>query len=286
VVSRAHLRATADFIFQMSAAFTSAAPAADAPEAAMSPKPAEELSTPTHRVSRRRETRKARIRRARAAERQNIETEIVRVLRERKPGVALEMLAAALARAPGGFAGRRGVTGLDAAETFARLFRMLGEGQTIARGVSERQSQLIAETLSQKSIAKSPEVLDRLCREFVSIAEDVTGEHRPRRVKAIQRFLEKNFSKKLTLGSVGKKYDMKEKALDSLMRKYFGMGFIDYVTSLRVSEAKRMLLSSELSMGEIARRTGFKDQSYFTKVFKSEVGSTPTEFRKKKGKRD
>jgi transcriptional regulator GlxA family with amidase domain len=51
-----------------------------------------------------------------------------------------------------------------------------------------------------------------------------------------------------------------------------------------VSHARHLLLSSDLSMGEIARRTGFKDQSYFTKVFKSEVGSTPSGYRKEKRK--
>jgi two-component system response regulator YesN len=284
VVSRAHLRATADFIFQMSAAFTSVGLPADMLEVDMPPESAEELSTPSLRAARRRETKKARIRRARAAERQNIEAEIVRLLRERDPSAALEMLTETLAGDPGSSSGRRGAGGLDAAETFARLFRMLGEGRKIPREVSEKQSHLIAATLSQKTAAKSRQALERSCREFVSISEDMTGEHRPRRVKAIQRFLEKNFSKKLTLGSVGKKYDMKEKALDSLMRKHFGMSFTDYITSLRISQAKRILLTSELSMGEIARRTGFKDQSYFTKVFKAEVGSTPTEFRKKKGK--
>ena len=286
VVSRTHLRATADFLFQMSAAFTSAPSPEDMPEVDASPESADELLTPTVRATRRRETKKARVRRAQVLERQNSEAEIVRLLRERKPNVALETLLETLVGETGTALGRRGGAGLDAAETFARLFRMLGEGCKIPRGVSDKQLQLIAATLSQKAAAKSLEALERSCREFVSISEEITGEHRPRRVKAIQRFLEKNFSKKLTLGGVGKKYDMKEKALDSLMRKHFGMGFTDYVTLLRVSEAKRMLLSSELNMSEIARRTGFKDQSYFTKVFKSEIGSTPTEFRKKKGKQN
>jgi two-component system response regulator YesN len=286
VVSRAHLRATADFIFQMSAAFNSTMSPADMPEVSALPEASDEPITPVVRAARRRETKKARIRRARAAERQNSEAEIVRLLRERKPNDALEMLMETLAGGTGTTPGRRSGLGLDTAETFTRLFRMLGEGHKIPRGVSDKQSQLIAMMLSRKTAAKSLEPLERSCRDFIVIAEEITGGHRPRRVKAIQRYLEKNFSRKLTLGSVGKKYDLKEKALDSLMRKNFGMGFTDYITLLRVSEAKRLLLSSEMNMSEIARRTGFKDQSYFTKVFKSEMGSTPTEFRKKKGKQN
>jgi AraC-like DNA-binding protein len=51
------------------------------------------------------------------------------------------------------------------------------------------------------------------------------------------------------------------------------------VASLRIAEAKRLLRSTDLGIGQIARRTGFKDQSYFTKVFKSRLGLTPTEFK-------
>ena len=93
---------------------------------------------------------------------------------------------------------------------------------------------------------------------------------------------EVRIAKKLTLGGVGKKFGLGEKALDALLRKYFAMGLSDYVASLRVSEAKRLLVTTDLNMGQIARKTGFKDQSYFTKVFKSRIGSTPTEFREKK----
>ena len=44
-------------------------------------------------------------------------------------------------------------------------------------------------------------------------------------------------------------------------------------------EAKRLLAYTSLSLGEISRRCGFRDQSYFTKVFRKEVNLTPGEFR-------
>jgi two-component system response regulator YesN len=59
------------------------------------------------------------------------------------------------------------------------------------------------------------------------------------------------------------------------------MSFTDYVTSLRISEAKHLLQTTALTMGDIAKQTGFNDQSYFTKVFKAKLGITPTEFRQK-----
>lgn len=284
VLPRERIRAIAEFLFQMSAAFTSIASPTDASAAAIRPAPAGAQPSLVFPPTRKKETKKAKLQRARAAERQSVEADIIRLLRERKPDAALEMLTRLLIGERAAASGGRAAANLDAAETFTRLFRMLAEGKTIPRGISDKQSLLVAETLSQKTPKKSLGAVGRSCREFISVAEEMTGEPRPRQTKSIQRFLERNLAKKLTLGGVGKKFGLKEKALDALMRKHFGMGFTDYVASMRVSEAKRLLSASDLSMGEIARRTGFKDQSYFTKVFKSRTGSTPTEFRKRKGK--
>jgi len=284
VLSRDRIRAIADFLFQMSAALTTVGPEADETQSAV-PRDVLGVAPPiVFPPAKRKETKKAKVARARALRRQSVEAEIVRLLRERRPDAALDLLIKLLTGDGGAAFGGSVATNLNSAETFTRLFRMLAKGVRIPKDVSDKQSLLIAETLSQKSASKSREVAERSCREFTSIAEQMTGEPRPRRVKTIQRFLEKNIARKLTLGGVGKKFGLKEKALDALMRKHFGMGFTDYVTSLRISEAKRLLLSTDLNMGEIARQTGFKDQSYFTKVFKSRIGTTPTEFRTEKGR--
>jgi len=51
------------------------------------------------------------------------------------------------------------------------------------------------------------------------------------------------------------------------------------VNAARVADAVRQLEQGELSLGEIAFRTGFGDHSYFTKVFKRHVGVGPREYR-------
>ena len=283
ILSRDRMRAIADFLFQMSAALASIVSPSETKKTGAPPVGAGTQTSLVFPPARRKESRKAKRKRALLLERQSAESEIVRLLLDRKPDAARETLVEMLTGDAGSPAGRAAAS-LDAAETFTRLFKTLAEGKKTPHGIADKQSILIAETLSQKASKKSVEALERSCAKFISISEEIVGEPRPRQVKAIQRFLEKNLAKKLTLGGVGKKFGLKEKALDALMRKHFQMGLSDYVASRRVSEAKRLLLSSDMTMGEIARQTGFKDQSYFTKVFKSRIGSTPTEFREKQMK--
>lgn len=283
VLSRDQLRAIADFLYQMTATFTDYVPVPGAPDAAAAtPAPTAAPAPIVFPPTRRKETKKARLRRASALMRQSAEAEVVRLLRERRPDQALDTLRQLVAR-EGDSAGEAGAgRNLDAAETFTRLFRCLTEGARVPRSLYRKQSRLIEKVLSQKRPAAALDYFERACEDFVSIAEELTGEPRPRQIKTIQKFLERNLSKKLTLRAVGERFGVKERALNALIRKYCGMSFTDYVTSLRVSEARRMLQAGDLSVGEIARRTGFSDQSYFTKVLKSQVGSTPTEFRAKR----
>ena len=51
------------------------------------------------------------------------------------------------------------------------------------------------------------------------------------------------------------------------------------MTEYRLGEAKRLLEADELSINEIAHRTGFYDQSYFSKVFSQKFGIPPSEYR-------
>lgn len=282
VFSRARIRAIADFLFRTSSVFAAYASLPDAPEviAQESVKIIEQAPI-VFPPRAKKESAKTKRRQAAALERQNVEDEIVRLIRERKPDEALRMLVEHIEADD--LKSGSGTGNLDVAENFTRLFRKLSTGSRIPQGLYRKQSDFITKVMSAKQISKDHDAAEKLCRDFLLIAEELTGKPRSRQVKTIQKYLAKNLTRKLTLATVGAKFDLKERALDALIRKNFGMSFTDYVTSLRLSEAKRLLTSSDYNFGEIARRSGFKDQSYFTKVFKTNIGSTPTEFRKKTG---
>jgi len=65
-----------------------------------------------------------------------------------------------------------------------------------------------------------------------------------------------------------------------LFRHEMGISPKRYITNLRLELAIRLLKSRELSIEEIASRTGFANRSHFSKVFKSALGVSPAQFRK------
>lgn len=59
-----------------------------------------------------------------------------------------------------------------------------------------------------------------------------------------------------------------------------GMTFVAYLQSYRIRQASRMLLSTKLSIPEIAEAVGYRDVKFFTQIFKAATGQSPVSFRK------
>jgi AraC family transcriptional activator of pobA len=70
--------------------------------------------------------------------------------------------------------------------------------------------------------------------------------------------------------------------LNALCKEYLGMQAGEVIRNRILLEAKRLLVSQDITISEISDELSFNDNSYFTKFFKKLVGMTPEEFRKNK----
>ena len=59
------------------------------------------------------------------------------------------------------------------------------------------------------------------------------------------------------------------------------MGANDYITKIRMERAIWLILHTELSVNDIADKTGFSTARYFSTVFKQHTGCSPTQYREK-----
>ena len=64
-----------------------------------------------------------------------------------------------------------------------------------------------------------------------------------------------------------------------IIKDELGCTFTEYVNRIRVERSKTLLRSSGMSIAEIACAVGFDDQSYYTRIFKKQVGVAPGKFR-------
>ena len=97
-------------------------------------------------------------------------------------------------------------------------------------------------------------------------------------------FIERNFTKKCTLAEIAESAHLSEIYFHSVFKSAIGKTPYEYVSSLRIEEAKRRLLTSyseKSGFSDIALDCGFSSQSYFNHAFKRSTGMTPGEYRKK-----
>lgn len=94
-------------------------------------------------------------------------------------------------------------------------------------------------------------------------------------------YIARNYAGQLTLQTIADYVHLNPSYFSSIFREIYGITYKDYLNRTRIEKAKQLLLNSNYSIIEIAVSTGYEDQSYFTKTFKSLTNTTPGIFRKK-----
>jgi len=99
--------------------------------------------------------------------------------------------------------------------------------------------------------------------------------------EAILRFLATEYATpELNLDTMVKAIGVSRTKINEILKAELGFTFSGYLNKLRLTEAARLLAeSNEVSIAEIAYGVGYKNVSYFNKLFKEEYGCTPKVFR-------
>mgnify|MGYP005852418207 CR=1 FL=1 len=92
-------------------------------------------------------------------------------------------------------------------------------------------------------------------------------------------FIETNYDRQISMADVAKQVHLSVSRLAHLFKEQMGITLVDYLTNVRISQAKRLLLSTDKSCTTICFEVGYNNQSYFTRTFKDMVGMTPRQFR-------
>ncbi|AOM81588.1 response regulator transcription factor [Salisediminibacterium beveridgei] len=98
-------------------------------------------------------------------------------------------------------------------------------------------------------------------------------------LEQVRRFIDTHYRSSLSLDEVADYAGLSMYYVSKLFKERFGVSFTRYVTDLRLTDAKRMLADSSISLKEIALELGYRDPNYFSRVFKKEVGISPTVYR-------
>ena len=95
-----------------------------------------------------------------------------------------------------------------------------------------------------------------------------------------KEFIWGNYNQDISLKKMAEAVGINPFYLSHLFRKEMGISFLEYLTSVRLSIAKKLLKQTNLSIIEICLEVGYQDPSHFAKIFRKKEGIPPTEYRK------
>ncbi len=110
--------------------------------------------------------------------------------------------------------------------------------------------------------------------------------HLPGWLKQARELVHDCFCGPLTLSSVAQTVGVHPSHLARTFRKHYRASIGAYVRHLRIERASREIADTNAPLSAISLRTGFFDQSHFSKVFKQHTGMTPAQFRSAAGARN
>lgn len=99
------------------------------------------------------------------------------------------------------------------------------------------------------------------------------------RIQMAVQYIREHYNENITINDLAERYEMSPNYFSSMFKKEVQQSTVNYMTEIRMEEARKLLERSDLSVVDIARKVGYEDSQYFFRVFKKHVGMTPLSYR-------
>lgn len=93
-------------------------------------------------------------------------------------------------------------------------------------------------------------------------------------------YIQENYNKELNMAVVSNYISMNYSLFSFVFKQYTGMNFVNYLKTIRINEAKKLLASTDKKIIEISTIVGYENEKHFMKTFKTMYGVSPSEYRK------
>ena len=96
----------------------------------------------------------------------------------------------------------------------------------------------------------------------------------------VRRYIDAHFKENLTLDELAALAHVNKYYLVHTFTREYGTSPINYLISRRIQESRRLLESTNHSLSQISHMLGFSSPSYFSQVFRKQMGVSPQEYRR------
>ncbi|EEG29405.1 response regulator receiver domain protein [[Clostridium] methylpentosum DSM 5476] len=163
-------------------------------------------------------------------------------------------------------------------ELIAQVFQAADSRHLPLREGEEQPEQAWISVVAPYNLDELHNYLTHRLTQFFSACED--SRSAPSRILMIKDYISKHYADSLlSVKTIGDAVSMSASHLCVVFKRETGVTVNQYLTDLRIERAKQYLQETTLSAAEIGARVGYKDNSYFGRIFRKTVGKTPNEYR-------
>ena len=131
------------------------------------------------------------------------------------------------------------------------------------------------------------EVRSKLCKFWCLLLQDTeatrmkmrNADRSGTRMKPMLKYIHENYHQKMLLEEIARAGAVSKRECTRCFQRYAHLAPMEYVSYYRIRMAAHCLIETQMSIAEIAEACGFSSGSYFTKVFRKEMGCIPREYR-------
>ena len=100
-------------------------------------------------------------------------------------------------------------------------------------------------------------------------------------IDIVKQYINDHYNEEISRNDLAKIVYLNADYLARLFKKEEGISITDYVIKIRMKKVSELLMYSDLSINEIAMKTGYDNFSYFSRICKKMLGCSPKDYRKK-----
>lgn len=161
--------------------------------------------------------------------------------------------------------------------------RLIADAASLRQLAEGSEEALFSAYASMRSLAWEARLklwlslLTQLALPYMTAAEPASDQ----RVRAICAYIRAHCARPLSAREIAREVCMSEGHMRATFRQVMGLTPHQYAIQVRLEKAKELLAMTELTLSEVAERTGFDDVSYFINSFRKREGTTPAVYRKR-----
>jgi two-component system response regulator YesN len=162
------------------------------------------------------------------------------------------------------------------------LTRAALEGGAESSVLSVLQRASLEELTAAPTAAAVKEWVRAVLDECLKAVEASQAALRSEVIGQAKRYINQHFREPVSLEDVAREVHLSPFYLSRLFKEKEGVNFVDYLTRLRLEEAKKLLAQTNDTVAAIAEQVGYAEANYFSRIFRRHFGMSPSEYRERR----